>query len=89
MKFLHYELYQKLCLPHGEIFQEEWNQQYALYLKEFEKAKVLLPKSFLKEYCKKGFHDNIINSIFLEKNNLRKILDIIYALIYWIIMIKP
>ena len=53
MKFLHYELYQKLCLPHGEIFQEEWNQQYALYLQAFEKAKVLLPKSFLKEYCKR------------------------------------
>lgn len=72
MKFLHYELYKKLCSPNGECFQDEWNHQYALYLEEFEKVKAFLPKSFLREFCKNNFHDNVINSIFLEKQQLKK-----------------
>ena len=35
MKYLDYELYKKVCLPDGDVYEESWNKQYEKYLEEF------------------------------------------------------
>jgi len=72
MKYLKYDLYEKVCSPNGKKYEKEWEKQYSKFLKEFYKLSDRLPESFLIEFEKHHFHDNIINSISLEKINLKK-----------------
>ena len=50
MKYLDFNLYEKLCLPNYDIQDEKkWNRDYNKWLKEFEKIKPTLSKDFLNE----------------------------------------
>lgn len=62
MKYLNYELYKKVCLPDGDIYEESWNKQYEKYLEEFNQLMPRLPKKFCSEYTKRFFHDSIVTS---------------------------
>ena len=81
MKYLDFNLYEKLCLPNYDIQDEKkWNRDYNKWLKEFEKIKPTLSKDFLNEFEKKHFHDyKVINIEILcnyEKNHYDLRLDL-------------
>ena len=62
MKYLDYELYKKVCLPDGDVYEESWNKQYEKYLEEFNQLIPRLPKWFYSEYTRRFFHDNVVTS---------------------------
>ena len=62
MKYLDYELYKKVCLPDGEVYEESWNKQYEKYLEEFKQLMPQLPKKFCSEYTKRFFHDTVVTA---------------------------
>ena len=74
MKFLKYQLYEKVCSPNKEErdkYNPIWNKQWKCYEREFNTIKRLLPKSFLTEYQKHYLHDYILKSILIEKKKLK------------------
>ena len=62
MKYLDYELYKKVCLPDGDVYEESWNKQYEKYLEEFNQLIPRLPKRVYSEYTRRFFHDNVVTS---------------------------
>lgn len=46
---------------------DEWDRRYDLWMQEFATIQDKFPKRFLKEFSKNHFHDNIIDSLFIEK----------------------
>lgn len=66
MKYLKYELYEKICSADGEQYEEEWNKEYSKFLKKLEQISSRLPKTFLLEFEKYYFHDNILSFISIE-----------------------
>jgi len=72
MKYLTYELSDKASSFDGEEYEAEWNEQYKKFLDEFNQLSKRLPKSFLTEFKKKHFHDNIINLLSIEKIKVKR-----------------
>ena len=47
--------------------RKEWDRRYDQWMEEFATIREKFPKRFLKEFDKYHFHDNIINSLTIEK----------------------
>lgn len=47
--------------------RKEWDRRYEQWMEEFASIQDKFPKRFLKEFGKYHFHDNIINSLSIEK----------------------
>lgn len=72
MRYLDFSLYEKLCCTHPEKDDEDkWNRAYKKYSEHFHSISNRFPKSFLKEFQKYQFHDNIIDSITIAKKPLK------------------
>lgn len=75
MKYLKYDIYEKVCSMNQmerDLYAEEWNVCCEEYSKIFEQIAHRLPKAFLKEFNKYHMHDNIVQSILIKREVLKK-----------------
>ena len=63
MRYLMYTLYEKACDPCETVAQEKWDLQYKRWKEALKECQSRFPKRFLKEYSKNDFHDNVIESV--------------------------
>ena len=63
MRYLMYTLYEKACDPCETVTQEKWDLQYKRWKEALKECQSRFPKRFLKEYSKNDFHDNVIESV--------------------------
>ena len=72
MHYLMYTLYERACDPDETMAQEKWNLQYKRWKKVLNESQSRFPKRFLKEYSKNDFHDNVIESVKITRQQNSK-----------------
>lgn len=69
MRFLDFELYNKICFENSSQDIDEWNIQYELWQKEFKVFSKCLPDVFVSEFKKKFFHNFTVCDIGITSDN--------------------